>query len=267
MEIISHQSLLKIAACIFFIFNAQLTCAAMNDEDIVNKIFETHGKQNVVDFISQKREGKITIQKDKSFLNIRGRPDIKLITAKSVIQDLKILKIDASTLEIELDIYIENESKKQQEENDKINKSASLNDDKEPLLSSKLKYQIETTQSKYNESTNTSERRRLSKELSILRRAYKQAKDNEKSKLRVYFPDKKTKTTRSPGQCKSIRSKLADLTEASYRHQIFFCNDRSYRIKNPKSCGGNKYGPKYTLQQYKDEVSRLRMEASKYCGS
>lgn len=272
MRTISCQSILQIVVFIVFIVNTQFThsYASVDNEGAINKIFETHGKKNVVSYILQRRNGKITIQKKKSFLNITGKPDIALVTAKSINHDLKFLKIDISKLESELDIYIENESKKQQKRDDKFSSITSASDSDEVSLSRKLKYQIKTTEDKYNKSDSAYERKRLKRELSRLQRKYKEAKYNEKHKSSAYSSDKSPRNkryNRSASYCNSYKSKLQKLTASNYRHQIFFCNDRAYRAKNPKSCATKKYSKRYTLQEYKDEINRLRSNISKNCGS
>lgn len=272
MRTVSHQSLLQIVIFIVFVFNTQFThsYASIDDENTINKIFETYGKSNVVNFILQRRNGKITIQKNKSFLNATGRPDITLVTAKSINNDLGILKLDISNLDAELDTYIKKESKKKQKKDDSLSKLSSLSDNDDIPLSRILKYQIKTTQSKYNESDNEYERTRLKKELSRLQRKYKEAKYNEKYKPGENSAGnsrQSTKYNRYESSCKSYKTQLQKMTEASNRHQIFFCNDRTYRAEHPKSCGKHKYSKQYSLQEYKDELSRLRNNISKYCRS
>ncbi len=256
MRTIPHQSLLQIITFILFISNVQFTCtyASMNDEHEIEKIFKTHGKVNVVNFIFKRRNGKITIQKNKSFLNITGRPDIAFITAKTIIQDLKILKVDISNLKTELDIHIKNESKKEQEE---LNNLASMDNDKNTLLRTKLKRQMQIAQSKYDKTDSVSEQKRLKRELSRLKKAYKKAENN----------DKKTKKRRSGSYCDTIKSKLQKLTDPDYRHQVFFCNERDYRLENPELCDQSRYSRQYTFKEHKDEIRKLRMEESKNCGS
>lgn len=256
MPTINHQSLLAIATFIFLIFNTLLTCthASINDENEINKIFKSHGKKNVVSFIFQKRDGRITIQKNKSFLNIKGKPDIALITAKSIIQDLGILKINISDLKAELDIHIEKESKKKDEE---LNNLSPISDDNDILLSDKLNRQIQIIQSKYNKTDSVSERRKLKKQLSNLKRSYKKAKQKEKPSH--------NKKRRSESSCNRAKLKLKELTNPDYRHRIFFCNDRNYRNENPKLCDSSKHVRRYTPEEHKDELRRLRLESSKYC--
>jgi len=178
----SDQLLLKLFVFIFIILKSQISYALMNDEEAINKIFETHGKENVVGLISQRRDGYITIQKDTSFINNRGRPNIEFVTAKSIIQDLKILKIDISTLKAELDIYVENKSKNLQEENDRLAKSDSMreNNKKRDLSSREIQEKMKALKSKFNMSLPADERMRIQKELVGLRKDYRQSKKNEK---------------------------------------------------------------------------------------
>ena len=84
MQAISYPSLLQIVTFLIFIVNSQFnyTYASSEEENTIKKIFESHGKENVVKFILHKNNRKITIQKKKSFLSISGRPDIRLVTAK-----------------------------------------------------------------------------------------------------------------------------------------------------------------------------------------
>ncbi|MCW8923845.1 MAG: hypothetical protein OQK69_09500 [Gammaproteobacteria bacterium] len=255
MQTNSHKLLLLIATFIFLILNTH-TYAKSNDEHTINNILETHDKENIVKFISQKRNGKITIEKNKSFHDFTGKPDITLITAKSIIQDLIILKIDINDFSIELEKYIEDESKRQQEE---ISNLDTISNNQNISLTNKLERQIQVTQSKYDKSDSISERRQLKKELSKLKAAYKKAK-NKKTSLKVYFPDKKPKNT---SHCNRIKSQLQKITAPDYRHQVLFCNDRNYRMDNPGLCDQYSYGKQYTIEEHKDEVRKLRQDLSK----
>lgn len=272
MRKVNHKSLLQIVTLIVFIFITPFTYAysSIDEENTVNNIFETHGKSNVVDFILRKRNGKITIQKKKSFLNASGRPDITLVTAKSIIHDLKTLNIDVSSLKPELDIYIEDEVKKRQKKANSRSNSTSESDDHEIPLSKKLRYKIKKTESEYNEAESEYERKQLKYELSRLQREYKQAKYNEKYKSDTYSPNKSQrnkKNYRNSSYCNSKKSQLQKLTGSVKRHQIFFCSDSSYRAENPSSCGKRNYSKQYSLQEYKNEISQLRQYISKNCGS
>jgi len=272
MRKVNQQSLLKTVAFIFLIFNTHFTYsfASVDDENAINKIFETHGKTSVVNFILQKNHGKITIQKKKSFLNVTGRPSITLVTAKSVNHDLKNLKIDISTLEAELDTYIKKESKKQQKANNNLRKLASDNDKDEIPLSQKLKHQIRKTQSKYDKADSDYESEQLKKELSKLQKKYRKAKYDEKHHPDGYLADKSSrnkKTYRNKSYCKSYKSQLQKLTESSYRHSVFFCKDKTYRAKNPRSCSKYRYTKQYSLQEYKDKINKLRQDISNNCGT
>lgn len=274
MRPVNPQFFLQLATFIIFVFNTQFTYsyASIEDENTINKIIETHGKNNVVNFILQKRNGKITIQKKKSFLNATGRPDLTLVTAKSINNDLKILKMDISSLQPELDTYIESESKIKQKEEESLSKSPSSSDDQEIPLSRQLKHKINITQSQYNEADTEYDRKKLKKQLSRLQRKYKEAKYNEK-----YNPggnsnssrksQKSTRYNSNSSSCNSYKTQLKKITEASYRHQIFYCNERTYREEHPKTCGKYRYTKQYSLQEYKDEVTRLRSKISKYCQS
>ncbi len=117
MQTVSFHSLLRICTLVAFTFNTQqsLSHAATNDEAEINKIFETYGKENVVKVITQKRNGKITIQKNKSFLTAYGKPDLNFVTVKTIIQDLGNLTMDIDALQKELDAHMEREAKKERE--------------------------------------------------------------------------------------------------------------------------------------------------------
>jgi len=270
MQTVNLQSLLKIVTFVFFIFNAHFTYsfASTDDENAINKIFETHGKANVVNFILERNHGKITIQKKKSFINATGRPDMTLVTAKSVNHDLKNLEIDINNLETELDIYINKVSKKQQKMDDGLRKLDSADDTNEIPLSTKIQYQIKKTQSKYNEAETDYERKELKNELSRLQRKYKKAKYNEKHNPDANLPGKSSRNKTNYGgssYCENYKLQLQKMTESSYRHQVFFCKDRAYRAENPKSCGNYKYGGQSSLQEYKDKINKLRQKISKNC--
>lgn len=269
MQAIRVQSIFHVIFFILLLLYTQFSYvhASIEDEAEINIIFEVYGKKNVANFISKERNGQITIQKKKSFRNIIGRPNIKFITEKSVIQDLQILKIDIDTLKNELDVHIKSEKKKQRDMDIRLTEPDSTSNNQSPSLSVELKNKMKVAQNKYNKSESNSERRRLKRELSILRKAYKSAKENERSKLRVYFPDKKSKTTRSGSYCKNLKSQLTKLTNSVYRHQIFFCNDRGYREENPASCRKYRRGRQYSLSEYKAEVSRVRTDFTSNCGA
>lgn len=274
MRTLNHQLLFQLATFIVLIFNTQFTYshASIEDENTINNLVETHGKNNVVNFILQKRNGKITIQKKKSFLNVSGRPEMKLVTAKSINNDLKILKMDLSTLEPELVAYIENEAKMKQKARESLSKSSSIGSDNEIPLSKQLKHQINITESKYNEADDEYDRKRLKKELSKLKRKYKEAKYNEK-----YNPggdsnssgnSRKTNRYSSySSSCDNYKSQLKKMTEASYRHKVYYCGDRTYSAEHPKTCGKYRYSSQYSVEQYKDKLSQLRSKISKYCKS
>lgn len=70
---------------------------------------------------------------------------------------------------------------------------------------------------------------------------------------------------------KSINNDLEnlkiDISNLASELDIYIENDRTYRAENPNSCGKYKYSKQYTLQEYKDELSRLRQNVSKNCGS
>lgn len=242
--------------------------ASMNDEDAINKIFETHGKDNVVKYISQERGGQVTIQKNKSFLTIRGKPEIDFITYRSILQDLKELKMDISDLESELVIYVEIETQKKEEEGDNVRPSESTLNRKEVALSYKLKHQIREMQAKYNKTESDLERRRLNKELSILRSAYSKAKRNEKSKLRVYSSDKKnSKYSSTSSNCTNLKSKLSELTSPDFRYYMYYCKNKDYR-ERPKTCNTHKSrysGQARDLKDYKKKIYSLEKKISKNC--
>ena len=269
-----NQQLIQLVAFIIFLFNTQFSWAhaSADDEEMINKIVETHGKVHVVNFILENRNGKITIQKKKSFLNVTGKPDLNLVTAKSINNDLKILNMDTSSLELELSAYIEKTSKKQQKQQESLSKFAAINGDDEIPLSKQLKYKIDNLQAKYDYAEDEYDRKRLKKELSKLKRKYKEAKYNEK-----YNPGGNSSTSKKAkdykkysnysSNCSSSKTKLQKLTEASFRHQVFYCNDISYRKEHPKTCAKYRYSKQYSIQQYKDELNRLRSNVSKYCKS
>ena len=269
MQTVSLQSFLKIVTFVFFIFNAHFTYsfASTDDENTISNIFETHGKTNVVNFILERNRGKITIQKKKSFINATGRPDLTYITAKSVNHDLKNLKIDVNSLETELDIYINKVSKKKQKKDDSLKRLDSGSDMNEILLSTKLNHQVKITQAKYNAAESDYERKQLKYKLTRLQREYKKAKYNEKHNPDANLSNESSRNKKNYGSssyCERYKSQLQDLTKSSYRHQVFFCKERSYRVENPKSCRNYKYGGQ-SLKEYKDKINKLRQNVSKYC--
>lgn len=274
MRTVYHQPLIQLAAFILLVFSTQFTyaIASSEDENSINVLVETYGKNNIVNFILQKRNGKITIQKKKSFLNATGRPDMTLVTPKSINNDLKILKMDISNFESELEAYVENETKIKQKEEESLSKPLSSDGGSDIPLSKQLLHKIKVTQSHYNKADNEYDRKKLKKELSKLQRKYKEAKYNEKynpgAKSTSSSKSKKSASyNRSSSSCNNYKAQLQKLTGASYRHQVFYCSDRTYRNENPKTCGNYRYSKKYSLDQYKDEITRLRSNISKYCKS
>ena len=241
--------------------------ASMADEKLVEGLIETYGKDNVVKVILEKRDWKITIQKNRTFGDSYGKPDLSFITPKSIIYDLKLLNLSINDFSSALD-----EQQKQQailnEEDEKASTVSTSSQNSIPL-STELNHKIELKREEYNNSTSHSERRRLKKELSILQTAYNKARNNEKSKLRVYYPDKVTKKNYSYNSsgCKRAKAKLQEITDPVYRHRIFFCSDRQYRKENPSLCEEYRYGTEYDLKKYKKEVIRLREQVSESCKS
>ena len=182
----NNHLLLQIVAFILFSINAQfsLIYASTNDEQAISKIFETHDKENVVSYISQKRNGKITIQKNKGFLNVRGRPNLAFITEKSIIEDLKILKIDINTLKANLSSHIKSVSEKRQEELNDLtvinepqdierNESRQNGQGSQKEFSERIKDAIKKVQYNLEHANNDDHRRRLKKLLTRLETTYK----------------------------------------------------------------------------------------------
>ena len=267
MKTITPKLSLQLVTFILSIFSVY-AYASTDEEHAINQIFETHGKENLIELISKKRNGEITIEKNKSFLNIKGKPDHKFISAKSILQDLIAIKMQIGNLKTELDTHIAYKLKKQQEEEKvRLTNLASKKKSHDVSLSSELNQKLKITEYKYNETDSFYERRRLENEISILKTAYRRAKNNERSILRVYFPEEKPRKYINTSYCNNTRSKLSQLTKPDYRYQTFFCNDRVYRKQNPKSCGKYKYIRNYTLHEYKDEIRRLRQIEVNNCGS
>ncbi len=262
-----EKTLLLVILFLCAIIHFSPAYASMVDEKSIEGLIETYGKDNVVKVILEKRDWKITIQKNKTFGDTYGKPDLSLITPKSIIYDLNILKMSIN----ELTSALEEQQKQQAIQNEEDDRAASVptSSHNSIPLSTELNHKIKLTREQYNNAGSHSERRRLKKELSILQSAYKQAKKNEKSKLRVYFPDKQKKRNYSYNSsgCKNAKSKLQEITDPVYRHKIFFCSDRQYRKENPNSCDEYKYGAQYDLKKYKKEVIRLRERVSENCKS
>ena len=270
MRTTSFKPFLTIVTFAVFFFSALFTYshASSDDENIITGIFEMHGKNNVVNFLLQKRDGEITVQKNRSFVNVKGRPALKFITAKSVNHDLKNLNMDAGSLEPQLVTFIENESKKQQKKNSSLSKSFSAGADNDIPSSRKIKYKIQRVESNLRKTDDEYEKKRLRSDLSSLKRKYKDAKYKEKYKSGSDASVRSTKNKKYNGNvryCASYKSKLQNLTKSAFRYQVFYCNDRAYRAKNAKSCDKYKYSRQYSIQEYKDEISKLRREVSKYC--
>ena len=122
--------------------------ASMADEKLVEGLIETHGKDNVVQIILEKRDWKITIQKNRTFGDSYGKPDLSFITPKSIIYDLKLLNMSINDLASALD-----EQQKQQailnEENERASTVSTLSQTSIPL-STELNHKIELTREEYN---------------------------------------------------------------------------------------------------------------------
>lgn len=253
-------ALLTLLSCV--LLHSTSALASFDDEKSIEKLFETYSKDNIINLISSKRDGKITIQKYKSFIDAFGRPNPDLITPKSVLQDLKLLHINVAEFTKDLE---------EQHQTGLNNKSDS---NAEPAISTKsptiplsvqLEEKIKITKENYYKSTSTSEKRRLQKELTILRSAKRRAEKNEKSRLRVYFPETNKSKHYNSSYCQRAKDDLQELTDPVTRHQIFFCSDRKYRKENPSTCNDYRYRKKYNLKQYRDEVNRLRDRVKANC--
>ena len=247
------------------IIQPALVCATMADEKSIEELFQTYGKNNVVKVIRKKRNGKVTIEKNKSFTNGYGRPNPLFITPKSTIEDLKILEMSINELTSTLE-----EQKKQQEKDSKKNEtptSDTTSTREAAPLSAQLNQKINVTRDNYNKASSTSEKRRLKVELSILQSAYNRAKKNEKSKLRVYFPDKNKNTIykKISSACLNPKTQLQKIGNPVFRHQVYFCGDREYRKQNKIICKGYSYGKQYEINEYKKDINRLREQVSANC--
>ena len=165
--------------------------ASGNDVESIEKLFATYGKSSLVDVISDIRNGKITIEKSNTILDGYGKPNLDYITSKSVLHDLQIMKMSVNDFTVKLDEHASQLAKLKEEE-EKNRKSRDLSPSSEPVpLSVELGHKIQLTKEQYDVATSNSEKRRLQKELSILRTAQRRARENEKSKFRVYFPEDK----------------------------------------------------------------------------
>lgn len=251
----------------FFMMHAQFAHASSYDENLIDKMFVTHGKSNVVNFILENRNGKITIQKNKSFLDVRGRPDMMLVTAKSINYDLKLLKINVNDLNLGVDKYTKNKLNKKREEDGRIK---AKNSSPEVLLSKKLKYKLDRMKLKHREASGSYERRRLKRELRRLERKYNDAKFTEKHGKSNYSSSraqKGSKYKRGDSDCEIYKSELKKLTSPAYRYKIYFCSDYASRVKNSKSCGKYGYTGRYSKQEYKSEINQARKNISESCSS
>ena len=241
--------------------------SANDDETAINEIFTTYGKENVINFISQKRNGRITIQKNRSFADTYGKPATSLITHRTILQDLKILHMSIADLDDELDAI-----KSEQERNNAENsprETAALTTPPHTPLSVDLNKKIINLQKKYDQTDSVSERKKIRKELRILRRAYRDAKRNEQP--RTVSTSKKTyNNDYATRRCNEAKDKLQQLTSPEFRHQVFFCNDRKYRSENPRTCGdatstSYRYLRYRDRKLYTDDVNRARNRVKQVC--
>ena len=246
-----------------------LCTASIGDEKLIEKLFSMHGKYNVAKVILDKRNGTITIQKNRSFIDNYGKPRLSYITPKSILYDLGLVGMSISELKVAAKVQ-QNKQTKVDEELKKASAVSSALPETETrvALSSELKQKIALTKQKYLNARDNTQKRRYQTELSILRNAYRRALKNEKPKVRRYSSNetkrKKVYKKNSSG-CRHAKTQLKALSNPVARHQVFFCSDRKYRKQNPKSCDGQGYGRQYDLKTYQKEVARLKNQVSQSC--
>ncbi len=252
---------------LFVMIQSGLCYASIGEEKLIEKLFSMHGKYNVAKVILDKRNGTITIQKNRSFIDSYGKPRLSYITSKSIIYDLGLIGMSISELKVAAKV----QQQKQAKIDEALNKAsvAPTTLPNSPVtLSTELKQKISITKQKYLNTRDNAKKRQYQIELSILRNAYRRALKNEKPKVRLHSPNetKRKKVYKaSSSNCQYAKTHLKALSNPVTRHQVFFCSDRKYRKQNPASCGGQGYGRQYDLKNYQKEVVRLKEQVSKSC--
>lgn len=246
-----------------------LCYASIGDEKLIEKLFSMHGKYNVAKVILDKRNGAITIQKNRSFVDSYGKPRLSYITSKSILYDLGLVGMSISELKAAAKMQQNKQSKIDEELNKASIAPPALPAAAAPVaLSSELKQKIALTRQKYLNARDNTQKRKYQTELSILRNAHRRAVKNEKPKVRRYSSNetkrKKIYKKNSSG-CQYAKTQLKALSNPVARHQVFFCSDRKYRKQNPKSCAGQGYGRQYGLKAYQKEVAKLKNQVSQSC--
>lgn len=102
------------------------------DVQIIERLFQQPGKNQVVEFIVHKRNGAITLSLKGSFRETYGRPNMEYISAQSVLKDLKKLDMSTTELETELTAYLqakEEREKKQYEAQSRRTQDPSSDED------------------------------------------------------------------------------------------------------------------------------------------
>jgi hypothetical protein len=78
------------------------TVPQTDERAIVQKVLEEHGAAPVVQWIQQRRLGRITIEVGGKLKPAVGPPNTKYVTPSSVLADLKLAKVDARTFAEEI---------------------------------------------------------------------------------------------------------------------------------------------------------------------
>lgn len=235
----------------------------------IDTLIDTYGKALVIDVITDKRHGKVTILKNKTFRDARGRPDPELVTALTVAEDLKIIDMSIDSFTGELD-----KARELKAEEDSIQSVPNVADvPAEPLKSRELKAELDRTRNKLKHASTSYELSRLKREVRKLDRKYKQALYNEKHG--TGNKQKRSSSSRkysrySAASCERAKEQLQQVTDTRYRHKMFFCKDRKYRQENPRTCSassGNRYGysRNYDINKHKEKVAKLRANVERSC--
>lgn len=254
---------------LYVAIQSSLCYASAGEEKLIQKLFSLHGKYNIAKVILDKRNGTITIQKNRSFIDSYGKPRLSYITPKSIVYDLGLIGMSISELKAAAKVQQQKQAKTDEASN-KVSVASSTLPKTPVALSTELKQKIAITKRKYLNARDNAQKRQYQIELSILRNAYRRALKNEKPKVRLYSPNetKRKKVYKAnSSSCQYAKAQLKALSNPVNRHQVFFCSDRKYRKQNPASCGGQGYGRQYGLKAYQKEVARLKDQVEKSCRS
>lgn len=99
------KMVLSLLACWFCLIGAVYANEA--DEQAVQTLIDTYGIDNVVELVVEKRFGQMTIARGDSFTDSFGRPNKKLLSAKTILMDLEKADLSLSDFRSELESKVD----------------------------------------------------------------------------------------------------------------------------------------------------------------